>query len=115
LLGEDDSALGIIQTQDILEGITGIRPTLFRLPSGIPRRDIKNIIDKESLRIIFADVILLNERQKTADEIVSGILKNIKSGSIILLHGDHKGVVKALSRVIRELRKIGLEFVTLDH
>ncbi len=115
LLGEYDTALGIIQTQDILEGITGIRPTLLRLPSGIPRRDIKNIIDKESLRIIFADVILLNERQKTADEIVSGILKNIKSGSIILLHGDYKGVVKALSRVIRELRKIGLEFVTLGH
>ena len=114
LLSEDATADGIIQTQDILENITGVRPTLFRLPSGIPRRDIRNVADKENLRVIFAEVIILNERQKTADEIVSYIIKNTKSGSIILLHGDHSEVVKALPGIILELKKYDLEFVTLE-
>lgn len=114
LLSEDATADGIIQTQDILENITGVRPTLFRLPYGIPRRDIKNVVDKESQRVIFAEVIILNERQKTADEIVSYIIKNTKSGSIILLHGDHSEVVKALPGIILELKKYDLEFVTLE-
>ena len=114
LLSEDATADGIIQTQDILENITGVRPTLFRLPSGIPRRDIKNVVDKENLRVIFAEVIILNERQKTVDEIVSYIIKNTKSGSIILLHGDHSEVVKALPGILLELKKYDLEFVTLE-
>lgn len=114
LLSEDATADGIIQTQDILENITGVRPILFRLPSGIPRRDIRNVVDKENLRVIFAEVIILNERQKTANEIVSYIIKNTKSGSIILLHGDHSEVVKALPGIILELKKYDLEFVTLE-
>jgi peptidoglycan/xylan/chitin deacetylase (PgdA/CDA1 family) len=114
LLSKDDTAEGIIETQNVLKKITGVRPKLFRLPSGIPQREIKKVVDKEKLRIIFTDVLLSNERQKTADEIVSHIIRNTKSGSIILLHGDHNGVVKALSNVIKGLEKRGLKFVILD-
>jgi peptidoglycan/xylan/chitin deacetylase (PgdA/CDA1 family) len=115
LLSEDRTAQSIIQTQNVLERITGKRPMLFRLPSGIPRRDIKNVIDKEKLRTIFADIFILKERQKEPDEIVSHILSNTKSGSIVLLHGDHNGVVKALPSIISGLKKRGLKFVNLDH
>lgn len=115
LLGDDNTEEGIIKTQDILEDITGKRPSLFRLPSGIPRRDIKNVINEENLRIIFADVIVLKEREKTCDEIVTHIRKNVDSGSIILLHGDHIGAVNALEDIISELKKYNLKFVRLEY
>lgn len=115
LLGDDNTEEGIISTQNILEDITGERPSLFRLPSGIPRRDIKNVINKENLRIIFADVMVLNEREKKSDEIVTHIRKNTNQGSIILLHGDHIGVVKALGDIILELEKYNLKFARLEY
>jgi peptidoglycan/xylan/chitin deacetylase (PgdA/CDA1 family) len=115
LLGDDNTEEGIISTQNILEDITGERPSLFRLPSGIPRRDIKNVINKENLRIIFADVMVLNEREKESDEIVTHIRKNTNQGSIILLHGDHIGVVKALGDIILELEKYNLKFARLEY
>jgi peptidoglycan/xylan/chitin deacetylase (PgdA/CDA1 family) len=113
LLGDDNVEEEIIKTQDILEDITGRRPGIFRLPSGIPRRDIKNVINEENLRIIFADVVVLNEREKAFDEIVMNIRKKVDSGSIILLHGDHIGVVNALDDLILELKKYNLKFVKL--
>jgi len=115
LLGDDNVEEEIIKTQDILEDITGERPRLFRLPSGIPRRDIKNVINEENLRIIFADVVVLNEREKAFDEIVRNILKKVDSGSIILLHGDHIGVVKSLDDIILEIKKYNLKFVRLAY
>ncbi len=115
LLGDDNTEEGIISTQNILEDITGERPSLFRLPSGIPRRDIKNVINKENLRIIFADVMVLNEREKKSNEIVTYVLRNTNPGSIILLHGDHIGVVKALGDIILELEKYDLKFARLEY
>ncbi len=114
LLLKDDTAEGIIHTQNVLKKITGVRPKLLRLPSGIPQRDIKNVVDKENLRMIFANVFIVKERQKTADEIVFHILRHTKSGSIVLLHGDHREMVKALPNIIRGIEKNNLKFVALN-
>jgi peptidoglycan/xylan/chitin deacetylase (PgdA/CDA1 family) len=113
LSSDDGTADGIIGTQNILEDITGNRPNLFRLPSGIPQRAIKNVVDKENLRIIFANILIQNERKKTSDELVTNVVKKTCPGSIVLLHGDHMSIVKALPDIISKLKEKELKFITL--
>lgn len=113
LFGKDSTWAGIIETQKIIKKITGSYPKLVRLPSGIPRRDIKNVLEERNLTPVFADVIILNEREKKKSILISEVLDKSSSGSIVLLHGDHPEIVSALPEIIKGLKKKGLNFVTL--
>ena len=49
----------------------------------------------------------------TARRIVHAVLSHVRPGSIILLHdggGDRSATVRALPRIIRGIRKMGLAF-----
>jgi peptidoglycan/xylan/chitin deacetylase (PgdA/CDA1 family) len=52
----------------------------------------------------------------TAKEITKSVLDHVRPGSIILLHdggGDQSATVKALPRIIRGIKKLGLGFTTV--
>ena len=42
------------------------------------------------------------------------ILKNIHNGAVILLHGNSKDNVNVLDYCIKEIKKMGYEFKSLD-
>lgn len=114
LFSEDSIEKDIIRTQKILEEITGEKPLLFRPPSGIPRRDILETVKEERLKIVLADVIIFNEREKSSEEIKSYLIEEAGSGSIILLHGDHRETVGAISDLIKGIIRKNLNFVTIE-
>lgn len=114
LFSQDGTASDILKTQDILRKITGSRPRLFRLPSGTPQRKIKNVVDREELKVIFATTLIHNERGETSEELISNITQNTHSGSIVLLHGDHEAVVGALPNIISKLKEKKLKFMKFN-
>lgn len=52
-------------------------------------------------------------KKPSADQIKKKVLKNVKSGSILLFHNDLENTTEALPDILKNLRSQGFEFVTV--
>ncbi|MDD5625660.1 MAG: polysaccharide deacetylase family protein [Patescibacteria group bacterium] len=112
----------ISQTNEIIFQATGEYPTLFRPPHGWRTPIICKSARLEGLRTVeWSDMTTDYFKYAKAESISKNILKNVHSGSIIVLHDglnlDHKAnreeTIKALPIIIKELKDQGYSFVTL--
>lgn len=110
----------IQKTQEILTDITGEAPRLFRPPGGY----VSNSIIEE-LDALDCSAVLWSWRQDTRDWacpgvdcVVSGVLKNLRDGDIILFHdynaGKNSPTPQALRRILKSLSDDGYRFVTVS-
>lgn len=113
------------QSADIVERITGKRPTLYRPPWGI-----MNLMDfwlPQSYHVVLWSVMGGDwslQHKADGDQLARRLLKQIKSGSVILLHdsGDTFGaspgspavMLNALQVVLEQLRSKNYEYVTVQ-
>lgn len=52
-------------------------------------------------------------KKPSADQIKKKVLKNVKSGSILLFHNDLENTTQALPDILKNLKSQGFEFVTV--
>lgn len=96
----------------------GERTTLFRPPGGI-MADVC-IRDTEILseyNIIYWSIDTHDWAHESPCKIAENVIKNIKSGDIILMHdyiGRNSPTPDALEIIIPELQRLGFEFVTVS-
>lgn len=103
----------IKKTDDIIEKYTGNRPILFRFPSGDYN---KNALDKvRSLNHIAIqwDTDSVDWKEMGAEIEYNKVMKNTKSGSILLFHNNAKYTPENLEKIICELKNQGYEFKTV--
>jgi len=112
------------RTADIVRDITGERPIYYRPPWGILNLgDV--IILRKAYKIVLWSVMASDWKSKVgADKLKRVLLKNIKSGSIVLLHdsGDTPGadedapgnMLKGLREVIADLQRREYSCVRID-
>ncbi len=109
----------IVRTQQILQGITGKTPKLFRPPGGY----LNNMI-MEQILLNNCTTVLWSWRQDTMDwknppvhDIINTVISNVQDGDIILFHdyiyGDSP-TPEALKEIIPKLKNMGYEFVTVS-
>ncbi|GIP23658.1 polysaccharide deacetylase family protein [Paenibacillus sp. J22TS3] len=112
------------RTADIIEQITGERPTFYRPPWGLLNLGDLFIL-KNSYRIVLWSVMVGDWRACTsADQLKSRLMGRIREGSIIVLHdsGDTLGadieapgeMLKGLKQVLVELSFTGLKSIRTD-
>lgn len=108
-----------IETQKLINSLTGQEEKLFRAPWKIIPIWLKIRLEKSGFRIIPVDV-LGNDWQNrvTADQIINKVIAKTKDKSIIVLHdgyntkgADRSKTVKALPKIIDQLREKGFQFV----
>ncbi|MBI4260557.1 MAG: polysaccharide deacetylase family protein [Actinobacteria bacterium] len=108
----------IVRGTEALEAL-GARVTLFRPPQGSFSPDVVRVAERYGLRLVLWNVDPGDWRRgATANSIVKNVLAAVRPGSIILLHdggGDREATLRALPRIIRGIREMGLELVTVDH
>lgn len=117
---DDEFHHEVMKTQAVIRQITdGYQMRYIRPPYGnITEEQVKWLISQR-MQIVNWDVDSLDWTSIPADEVESNIMKDVKSGSIILQHGaggegeDLSGTVQALPRIIKQLRERGMEFVTI--
>jgi peptidoglycan-N-acetylglucosamine deacetylase len=96
----------------------GAKPTLFRPPGG--SYDAAVVFDawRQRERVVLWSVDPHDwDANRTPKEIAKSVLGHVRAGSIVLLHdggGDAADTIAALPKIIRGIRKMGLELVTLD-
>jgi peptidoglycan/xylan/chitin deacetylase (PgdA/CDA1 family) len=107
----------IAQGADALRD-AGARPTLFRPPGGSYDDAVVLESWRHAQRVAMWSVDPHDwDASRTPKDIAKRVLRRVRPGSIVLLHdggGDAAQTIAALPRIIRGIRKMGLDLVTLD-
>lgn len=110
-LSDDEFKDEIVKTQEVIHNLTGFTPSLFRPTYGGYTNRLKGLTD---LTFVLWDVDSRDWQVKKKDKIISNVLPNIKSGSIVLFHDNHDYALNALSDIIKILKDDGYKFVTVS-
>ena len=94
--------------------LTGEEPTLYRAPYGEYSDNMLTTIDGMGLKTIQWDADSIDWDGASVEDIEKRIIKNTKSGSILLFHNDLENTTMALPVILRQLKQSGYEFVTVS-
>lgn len=109
----------IQQTDEVIAGITGYQPTLFRPVEGQYTDAMIDAISKKGYKVVMWSWHLdtLDWKSPGVHRIVNTVLKGVKAGNIVLFHdggGNRAQTVQAMEQIIPELAKQGYQFVTVS-
>jgi peptidoglycan/xylan/chitin deacetylase (PgdA/CDA1 family) len=107
----------IAEAADALRAV-GARPTLFRPPGGSTDDAVALEAWRQHERVVLWSVDPHDwDAARTPKQIARDVLRRVRPGSIVLLHdggGDGADTIAALPKIIKGIRKMGLDLVTLD-
>ncbi len=105
----------IESTSQLIEELTGVESPLFRPPGGVLDNGLVDYVFKQNhVNVMWS--VDSQDWKASSDKIIDNVLKQAKSGGIILMHdggGDRSATVKALPTVIKKLSEQGYSFVTI--
>jgi peptidoglycan/xylan/chitin deacetylase (PgdA/CDA1 family) len=109
-------------TSDVIQGVTGVRPTLLRVPHGWRNPWVSRVARELDLRIVAWTLGVWDTDRPGSAVIVRRALEGLGNGCVLLLHdgrgreeqADCSQVVDALPAIITEARKAGYSFSTLS-
>ncbi|GAC1455243.1 MAG: polysaccharide deacetylase family protein [Ktedonobacteraceae bacterium] len=115
-LSEPSLTWQLSTTSNIIEHVTGERPTLFRPPYGAFSSPVLKVANTFGLSTFIWNADPEDWSMPSTNTIISRVLNRIGYGSIVLLHdggGDRSQTVAALPTIIEWLQGHGYTFVTL--
>jgi peptidoglycan/xylan/chitin deacetylase (PgdA/CDA1 family)/sulfur carrier protein ThiS len=108
----------LAQANQAIGRATGVHPTLFRPPAGSWDPEVLTVANRLGMRIALWDVDPRDwAASATPRSIAANVLRNVRPGAVVDLHdggGDAKATIRALPKIIRGIRKMGLQLVTMD-
>lgn len=106
-------AAEINRTQDILFKITGNKTNLFRPPFGITNPSIAKALKSLRMRSVGWDIRSFDTVSKDPKKLILRISKQLRPGSIILLHDNRAITSRILNELIETIQKKGYKIVPL--
>jgi peptidoglycan-N-acetylglucosamine deacetylase len=107
--------IGLARQALISQGVT---PTLFRPPGGGWSDQVVAIASSMGCRVVLWSVDPRDwTAGRTAKGIARSVLSNVRPGSIVIMHdggGDRTATIRALPRIIRGVRRMGLQLVNVE-
>jgi peptidoglycan-N-acetylglucosamine deacetylase len=114
-MSEESVRSQVKRTEAAIVSATGTRPTLLRPPYGsITTRQKRWLHDELGYEIILWDVDPLDWKNPDPSVVANRILKETRSGSIVLSHDIHAQTIEAMPQTLRELEEKGFKFVTVS-
>lgn len=109
----------IQQTDDTLYGITGYSPRLFRPVEGYYSEKLVKDVANEGYKLVMWSWHLDTEDWKNpgVNQIVNKVLTGVEQGDVVLFHdggGNREQTVKALEKLLPELKNQGYTFITIS-
>lgn len=111
----------LARTQDAIEQVAGVRPSLYRSPNGFHTPWQLRAVRRAGLTTVHWNVQTRDWQRPDPDTIVRRVLDHVSPGAIVLMHdGDdtHHGsdrtpTIEALPKLIDALRARGYRLVTV--
>ena len=107
----------IVQCEDTIYSLCGLRPRVFRPPEGMMNDALKALLSQMEYHIVLWSIDTMDWALTPSNEIYRNVTKKIHSGDIILMHDYVSGgntTCKALRLLIPDLLARGYEFVTVS-
>lgn len=106
-----DACKEINDTNKCIEDITGYTPQYIRPPYG----DWNNkLLEETDMSVVLWTVDPEDWKDQNADVVAARVMKNTRSGDIILLHDIFDSSVDAALKIVDGLQNKGYQFVTID-
>ena len=113
-LSADEIVADLTACGDKIEGVTGVRPTLFRCPYGEYDDHVINAVRSLGIEPIQWDVDSLDWKDLSAGEITKRVTSKVQPGSIVLFHNAALHTPEALPTIIQTLLQEGYTFVPIS-
>lgn len=104
-LSEEALINELTTTSDKIEAITGEKTTMYRPPFGEFDKDSLEVCEELGYKSIKWDVDSLDWKEVGVNHVVDKVLKNTKSGTIVLFHGDVNYNEQYLDVIIKKLKE----------
>ena len=102
-------------TSDIIQKVTGRRPTNMRPPYGAVNERVRQSMFKDhGFDVIMWSVDPLDWRRPGAEVVRQRLVDGAKPGGILLAHDIHPGTIEAMPGTIRDLKAKGFGFATVS-
>lgn len=110
-LSVEDMTKELKGAEDVILGITGTRPTVFRPPFGAYNNNLIETCESNGYHVIQWDVDSLDWKEITTEQIVDRVTRNVKPGSIVLFHNNAEHVEEYLPSILDKLTSDGYTIV----
>ena len=113
-LSADQVVADLNACNDKIEAVTGVRPTLVRLPYGDYDDNSINAVRSIGMEPIQWDVDSLDWKDLSAADITQRVTSKVQSGSIVLFHNAALHTPEALPGILEILIQDGYTFVPIS-
>ena len=113
-LSADEVVADLNACNDKIQQVTGVRPTLVRLPYGDYDDSSVNAVRSIGMEPIQWDVDSLDWKDLSAGEITQRVTSKVQPGSIVLFHNAALHTPEALPIIIQTLLQEGYTFVPIS-
>ena len=101
-------------TGELIAGLTGVRPKLFRPPGGLCSETVMEEAAQEGLSAILWSVDPEDWSTHDAGAVVRRVQKKARDGDILLMHDLSPSSVTAALRLIDQMTALGYQFCTVS-
>lgn len=113
-LSTSEITADITACNDMIEAITGVRPTLFRCPYGEYDDHVINAVGSLNMTAVQWDVDSLDWKGIPAGQITRRVLDRVQPGSIVLFHNAAEHTPEALPAILEALISEGYRIVPIS-
>ncbi len=99
---------------ELIRDVTGQTPRFCRPPGGRTNAAVERAGREAGLQTVYWTVNSRDYTDLPPEEIARKVAALVRPGGVVLLHGGVTATIEALPAIIRDLRKKGYRFVTLD-
>jgi len=110
-LSIEDMVKELKGAEEVIEKITGTKPTVFRPPFGAYSNRLIETCEANGYYVIQWDVDSLDWKEITSEQIVDRVTRNVKPGSIVLFHNNAEHVEDYLPNILDKLKTEGYQIV----
>jgi len=111
-LEAEDVLTQFLWTQESIEDVTGIWPTVYRLPFGAGGKRVIDIM--ESMTSILWNIDSMDWHYHDTELTYNHIMANLQKDSLLLMHDTHQATPDVIDLLIPVLKDLGYQFVFAD-
>jgi len=101
-------------TRSVVKKLTGLNMKLYRPPFGVTTPNLAKVVSQLRLNVIGWSVRSFDTTAQSAEGIIQRVLKQIKPGSVVLLHDDREKCAAILETIIPHLLNQRYTFATVE-
>ncbi|GAB3621998.1 hypothetical protein GCM10027418_00800 [Mariniluteicoccus endophyticus] len=113
-LGRDGAEKQMRQTHDKIKELTGKDVSVMRPPYGARNASVDAAAKAVGESVILWDVDTMDWKSRNASAVRAEVKKQVRPGSIVLMHDIHASTVAAVPNVVDDLKAEGYVFVTVS-